>query len=207
MRVVQLTRIGQILTSWQTGTALGLAISGAIALGVRKSWRFQIASSFIPAFALLLLVFVGSESPRWLIKKRRYHKAYTVLLRLRENPLLAARDLVFIWAQLQVETTLFMRTDGDVIDLENRLPYLDTNVYLREIGLFGYARRITQLFTIPRARRATLASFTVMAAQQMSGVNVFAFLASTLFEYGEHQGIPQKGSLWLFFGFGIANFL
>lgn len=168
------------------------------------SWRFQISSSFIPALTLLLLVFVGSESPRWLIKKQRYCEAYTVLFRLRENSLLASRDLVIIWAQLQVETTLFMRTKDDVIDLENRIPYLDQRAYLREIGPLGYARRITQLFTIPRVRRATLASFLVMTAQQLTGVNVFAFLASTLFD----QDVPpSRGSLWLYFGFGVANFL
>ncbi|KAL8901570.1 MAG: hypothetical protein Q9207_005134 [Kuettlingeria erythrocarpa] len=203
-----LTGQGQILTSWQTGTALGIAISAAIPLIVPE-WRFQISSSFIPALALLLLVFVGSESPRWLIKKQRFNKAYSVLLRLRENPLLAARDLVFIWTQLQFETTLFMRKSNDVID-ENQIPHLDEKVYLRQIGLLGYARRITQLFTIPRARRATLASFLVMFSQQTSAVNVFAFLASTLFDYGgtgQHQGVPTRASLLLFLGFGIANFL
>ncbi|KAL9585010.1 MAG: hypothetical protein Q9203_004431 [Teloschistes exilis] len=199
--------VGSIVQG-MNGTAFGIAVSGAIALLVPNGWRFQIASSFIPAFALLLLVFVGSESPRWLIKKQRYAEAYTVLLRLRENTLLASRDLVLIWAQLQVETTLFTRTKEDVIDLENRVPYLDSRVYLREIGLFGYGRRITQLFTIPRARRATVASALVMLAQQLTGVNVFAFFASTLFGYG------QKGSsradisnLWLFFAFGVTNFL
>lgn len=195
-----------MLTSWQTGTALGIAISGVVPLLVFDNWRFQISSSFIPAFALLLLVFIGSESPRWLIKKQRYPKAFTVLSRLRENPLLAARDLVFIWAQLQVETTLFMRTNNDIKDLEHQIPHLDRQVYLRQINLRGYARRITQLFTIPRARRATVASFIVMSAQQMTGVNVFAFLASTLFATGP-VGRPDKGSLWLYFGFGIANFL
>ncbi len=151
-------------------------------------------------------MFVGSESPRWLIKKQRYDEAYIVLSRLRENPLLAARDLVFIWAQLQLETTLFIRTADDIIDLEDaKIPYLDPDVYRRQIGLLGYARRITQLFTIPRVRRATLASFLVMMAQQMSGVNVFAFLAFTLFKHGKHE--PGRGSLWLFFGFGAANFL
>ncbi|KAL8726868.1 MAG: hypothetical protein Q9166_006420 [cf. Caloplaca sp. 2 TL-2023] len=198
--------VGSIVQGW-TGTALGIAISGAISLIVPGSWRFQISSSFIPAFALLLLVFVGSESPRWLIKKQRYDKAYIVLSRLRGNPLLAARDLVFIWTQLQVETILFMRTNKDIIELENPIPYLDPDVYRRQIGLLGYAKRISQLFTIPRARRATLASFLVMTAQQMTGVNVFAFLASTLFEHGEHKGNPDRGSQWLFFGFGIANFL
>ncbi|KAL8847002.1 MAG: hypothetical protein Q9221_007943 [Calogaya cf. arnoldii] len=198
---------GQILTSWQIGTALGILISGAIGLIVTGSWRFQLASSLIPAFALGVLVFVGSESPRWLIKKQRYDKAFIVLSRLRGNSLLAARDLVFIFAQLQVKTTLFMRTSQDIIQIENQIPHLEPEVYRQQIGLFGYARRITQLFTIPRARRATLASFVVMTAQQLSGVNVFAFLSSTLFEHGKHAGAPNKGSLWLFFGFGVANFM
>ncbi|KAL8696236.1 MAG: hypothetical protein Q9201_007762, partial [Fulgogasparrea decipioides] len=194
--------IGEAFTrSWQALFACRFLLG--IGMGAKSS---VVPVSFIPALALLLLVFVGSESPRWLIKKQRYREAYSVLLRLHENPLLAARDLVFIWAQLQVETTLFMRTNIDVIDLENRIPYLDPKVYLREIGLSGYARRITQLFTIPRARRATLASFIVMMAQQMTGINVFAFLASTLFEYDQNRLIPNGGSLWLYFGFGIANF-
>ncbi|KAL9044923.1 MAG: hypothetical protein Q9214_001974, partial [Letrouitia sp. 1 TL-2023] len=195
---------GQTLTSWQTGTALGIAISGAVTLIVPDSWRFQISSSFIPALALLLLVFVGSESPRWLIKKQRYAEGYSVLLRLRENSLLAARDLVFIRAQLEVETILFMRSTTDIIELGNEVPHLDQRLYRRQISLLGYGRRIVQLFTIPRVRRSTLASFIVMTAQQMSGVNVFAFLASTLFD---DAGIAHKGSLWLFFGFGVANFL
>ncbi|KAI4099508.1 MAG: hypothetical protein LQ339_005935 [Xanthoria mediterranea] len=202
---------GQVLTSWQTGTALGIAISGAIALIVPGSWRYQLSSSLIPAFALLLLVFVGSESPRWLIKKQRYDKAYIVLTRLRGSPLLAARDFVLIFAQLQVEATLFMRTNQDIIQIENRIPHVDPQMYRQLTGLSCYARRITQLFVIPRARRATLASFLVMTAQQMSGINVFAFLASTLFKSNDKNSTPEtspeKASLWLYFVFGVVNFL
>lgn len=33
----------------------------------------------------------------------------------------------------------------------------------------NYVKRFTELFTIPRVRRATLASFTVMFAQQLCG--------------------------------------
>lgn len=113
---------------------------------------------------------------------------------------------MFIWAQLQVELTLLIPTNRNIKDLEHQIPYLDHKVYHRQINLRGYARRITQLFTIARVRRATLASFIVMCAQQMTGVNVFAFLASTLFATGP-VGRPDKGSLWLYFGFGIANFL
>ncbi|KAL8950681.1 MAG: hypothetical protein Q9222_003291 [Ikaeria aurantiellina] len=131
-----------------------------------------------------------------------------------------------------------MRTKTDVIKLENRIPYLDPKLYRRQTGLLGYGRRITELFTVPRARRATVASFLVMCAQQMTGIlkpeerphwpfqlsgtwvkidadsaiigiNVFAFLASTILEYNDENrpGIHRKDSLWLFFAFGAANFL
>ena len=122
------------------------------------------SSSFIPAAMLLVLVFVGSESPRWLAKKQRYAEAYKVLLRLKESPILAARDLILIRAQLNVETLLFTRKAGDIIDLGREVPHLDSKVYRREISLAGYGRRLTQLFTIPRAQRSTLAAFIVMSA-------------------------------------------
>lgn len=113
---------------------------------------------------LLVLVYVGSESPRWLAKKQRYSEAYKVLLRLKESPILAARDLVHIRAQLNVETLLFTRNDSDVIELGNQIPHLDQMTYSREISLAGYGRRLIQLFTIPRVRRSTLAAFIVMSA-------------------------------------------
>ena len=49
------------------------------------------------------------------------------------------------------------------------------------IGKSTYISRFTELFTIPRVRRATLASWTVMIAQQMCGINIIAFYSSTIF--------------------------
>ncbi|KAL6719777.1 hypothetical protein ACLMJK_001698 [Lecanora helva] len=195
---------GQFLVSWQTGTALGIAFSAMIPLIAPHSWRFQISSSFIPSAVLLFLVFVGSESPRWLIKKQRYAEAYRVLLRLRGTELLAARDLYLIRAQLMIETILFMRGESDIVDLGNEVPHLAFRIYQKQISLSAYGRRILQLFTIPRARRSTVAAFVVMSAQQLSGINIFAFLAATLFDFA---GISDKKSLWLYFGFGMANFI
>ena len=156
-----LIHVVQFLVSLQTGTALGIAFSGMIPLIAPHTWRFQISSSFIPSIILLCLVYVGSESPRWLIKKQRYIEAYRVLLRLRGNSLLAARDLYLIRAQLNVETILFMRR-SEAVDLGSEIPHLDPEEYRREINVWGYGRRIIQLFTIPRVRRSTLAAFIVM---------------------------------------------
>ena len=40
-----------------------------------------------------------------------------------------------------------------------------------------YFSRLTELFTIPRVRRGTLAASTVMLAQQMCGINSKSFLS------------------------------
>lgn len=77
------------------------------------------------------------------MKKGRYLAAYTSLLKLRNTPLQAARDLYYVHAQLIEESAI--------------------------IGQSNYLQRFIELFTIPRVRRATLASFTVMIAQQMCG--------------------------------------
>lgn len=74
------------------------------------------------------------------MKKNRYQKAYNSLLRLRHHPIQAARDLYYIHTQLEIEASI--------------------------VGTSTYVTRFVQLFTIPRVRRATLASFVVMIAQQ-----------------------------------------
>jgi hypothetical protein len=89
------------------------------------------------------------------MKKNRYHEAYNSLCKLRNTPLQAARDLYSIHVQLVEEAQI--------------------------IGTSNYVTRFIELFTIPRVRRATLASFTVMIAQQMCGINIIAFYSSTVF--------------------------
>lgn len=100
------------------------------------------------------------------------------LLRLRNNPLQAARDLYYIHTQLEIEASI--------------------------IGKSNYVTRFIQLFTIPRVRRATLASFTVMIAQQMCGINIIAFYSSTIFA---KSGFSAYQALWASWGFGLINFL
>lgn len=87
-----------------------------------------------------------ADQPNRYIKKKRHQDAYRSLKKLRNHDLLAARDLYYINAQIEVE--------ADIIG--------DTN----------YFKRFGELFTIPRVRRATLASWTVMIAQQMCGINI-----------------------------------
>ncbi|KAG9242174.1 putative sugar transporter [Calycina marina] len=195
---------GKLLVSWQTFTALGIALGNAANLILRKYWRWQTASGFVPAVILLTLVFMCSESPRWLIKQGNYRKAFEVLVRLRRHELLAARDLYYIHAQIQVEASLFSKR----ADVETQLHEWGTDanhdMYQEEFKKTSAPQRVLQLFTINRNRRAALASFVVMAAQQMSGINVFAFLAASFLA---DAGLSSIDSLWLSLGFGIANFI
>lgn len=142
------------------------------------SWRLQFGSAFIPAVPLLLGVYLCPESPRWYIRKGLIKKAYGSLRRLRNTELQAARDLYYIHAQIGVEKSIE--------------------------GHGTYLSRCVELFTIPRVRRATLASFTVMLAQQMCGINVIAFYSSTVFA---DAGATRKGALFASWGFGLVNFL
>lgn len=87
------------------------------------------------------------------MKKGRHAKAYRSLLRLRNSPLQAARDLYYVHAQLVqeellVEESAVMKSKGNMFT------------------------RFVELFTIPRIRRATQASGIIMIAQQMCGINV-----------------------------------
>jgi MFS family permease len=100
------------------------------------------------------------------------------LCRLRPTPLQAARDLYYIHAQVVEEAVV--------------------------IGRGTYISRFFELFTIPRVRRATLASWTVMIAQQMCGINIIAFYSSTVFV---RAGASTLSALLASWGFGLVNFV
>lgn len=61
------------------------------------------------------------------MKKNRYPEAYHSLVRLRNNPIQAARDLYYIHSQLEIEKDIMTNST--------------------------YAKRFVELFTIPRVRR------------------------------------------------------
>ncbi|KAI4266503.1 MAG: hypothetical protein L6R38_008702 [Xanthoria sp. 2 TBL-2021] len=173
---------GGLVMSWQMWTALGIFLGFCANLAVYDvgdiAWRLQLGSAFIPAVPLVIGVFFCPESPRWYIKKGRYQDAFRSLCRLRNTPLQAARDLYYIHAQITEEADI--------------------------IGKNNYVTRFIELFTIPRVRRATLASFVVMLAQQMCGINIIAFYSSTVFK---KAGAGDLQALLASFGFGLVNFV
>jgi MFS family permease len=188
---------GGLVMSWQVWTAFGIFLGTCANLAVANTgaiaWRLQLGSAFIPAVPLLVGIWFCPESPRWLIIKGRYRKAYQSLLRLRNSPLQAARDLYLIHFALDMEKN--MLADSGFAETDNMFV------------------RFIELFRVPRLRRAVQASGIVMIAQQMCGsksglchhmngstftnltchtVNIIAFYSSTIFSVSYMKGFCQS---------------
>ena len=79
------------------------------------------------------------------MKKGRLAEAWTSMKKLRTTELQASRDLYYAYVQFAEE--------------------------MKIVQGVNYFTRLSELFTIPRCRRATLAAGVVMIAQQMCGIN------------------------------------
>ena len=62
--------------------------------------------------------------------------------------------------------------------------------------------RVAEVFTVPRNRRAALASFIVMFMQQFCGINVIAYYSSTIFKQAQFSDIQ---ALLATFGYGASE--
>ncbi|KAG8531884.1 uncharacterized protein KY384_003520 [Bacidia gigantensis] len=202
---------------------------------LRDSWRHQLLSGAIPAFALLLLTWVSCESPRWLIIQGKYEKAFTTLVRLRKERVIAAKELCSIYYQIQAERWLFSAPEVKVAaDLEatNSDETEGLNPFEPELPRTSYWRRLINHYTFPRIRRAAIAAMVVMLSQQLSGdyfplfshylsvltrsgaflgINVIAFLATNFFSSAQlRKSTPEEAKLdsyKLAIGFGAVNAL
>ncbi len=92
-------------------------------------WRLMLGSAGIPALIVLAQMPFLPESPRWLMSKGRYEKAYKAMLRLRLDPVMAARDIFYM--------KVLLAEEASIVRGRNRL---------------------AEMFTVGRNRRAMLAS-------------------------------------------------
>ena len=178
---------GTLVICWQLFDAFGIFLGNAANLVVFNNWRRMVAAPFIPALLMLLLIPVCTESPRWLLKKGRYKAALNAWIRLHgaPTPILACRDLYFTDVQIQSETRYIQNAQqGQAIQLRrNNAGTAAHETYQREIALTSYWARFLQLFRVPRIRRAGVAAFVVMIAQQACGVRVTSFSAFFVGDY------------------------
>ncbi|KAF7187086.1 putative polyol transporter 1 [Pseudocercospora fuligena] len=168
---------GALTMSWLMWVAFGTMVGFSANLAVANvdiiAWRLQLGSALIPAVPLLLGIYFVPQSAKWLIRKKRHRDAFQSLLRLRNSPLQAARDLYYIRVQLEGEKAF-------AVEDKNKMT-----------AILQIAK---DLFTVPRIRRATQASGIIMIAQQMCGINIVAFYSSTIFVQG---GFSQTVALWV----------
>ncbi|KAK7472875.1 hypothetical protein VKT23_000983 [Stygiomarasmius scandens] len=176
---------GALVMMWQTWTAFGIMLGTAADLiffrvadrpGITGlNWRLMLGSAGVPALFIIAQVYFCPESPRWYISKGRYRDAYNSLARLRHKPLQAARDLYYIHVLLEAEK-----------------------------GISANRNRFLELFTVPRNRRATLASFIVMFMQQFCGINVIAYYSTNVFVEARFSEFQALIASW---GFGMLNWV
>ncbi|GES66614.1 MFS transporter [Aspergillus terreus] len=199
---------GRLLMMWQLFDTFGIFVGFICYWVFDRSWRGILGSAAVPALILLVLVFLCPESPRFLIRQGRYADAFLSLRQLRGTDIQAAKDLYYIHSQLQIETELFL----------GRRPeqWWERDLYQELVQRQNIFQRVGALFTVPRNRRACVAAFLVMAAQQLCGINVLSFYSSDIFRTatgteGKRLDCSPRGNneqiAWLNFGFGLANFL
>jgi MFS family permease len=156
---------------------LGYIVDAAL-IDVRPTlnWRLMLGSTVIAPILVCAQVYFCPESPRWYLKKNRPRDAYHSFLRLRPTKLQAARDLYYAHVNLEIEASL-----------------------KRGRNL------VWEMFSVPRNRRAALASWIVMFMQQFCGVNVIAYYSSVIFV--QDGGFSERTGILASLGAGIINWL
>jgi MFS family permease len=139
---------GALVMSWQTFTAFGIMLGYAADLIfyqvadtpgiVGLNWRLMMASAMFPALVVCCFVFFCPESPRWYMSKKQYYRAYESICTLRYHKIQAARDLYYMHTLLEAEN-----------------------------GMKLGQNKVLELITVPRNRRAMIASTIVMFMQQV----------------------------------------
>lgn len=176
---------GALVMQWQMWTAFGIMVGYAADIAfygvpdkpniVGLNWRIMMASAMLPAVIVCLFVFLCPESPRWYLSKGRHASAYDSMCKLRYIKIQAARDIFYMAELLKAEDNM-------------------------KIG----QSKIKELWTVPRNRRAMVASEIVMFMQQFCGVNVIAYYSSSIFK---DSGFNNQSALAASLGFGVINFL
>jgi hypothetical protein len=108
----------------------------------------------------------------------------------RLNPAVESLELVRRGGSLQhpnergVDTESYRQRNSNSfsldINLDIQIARKKDNPYSYHIGVTGYYRRLRQLWSNMRCRRALLAASVAMISQQMTGVNAIAILGTTV---------------------------
>ncbi|GAA6033836.1 hypothetical protein JCM8097_000365 [Rhodosporidiobolus ruineniae] len=178
---------GALTMQWQMWTAFGIMLGTVSSLIFKDvpdkpgitglNWRLMLGSACLPALLVMVQVYFTPESPRWLMGKGRWDKAWESMQRLRRTELQAAVDFYYT---------------AKCLEIENEIKESQTR------------SAVWQMLMVPRNRRAWRASSIVMFMQQFCGVNAIAYYSSTIFE---NAGQNTTNSLLGSWGYGMINWL
>ena len=102
------------------------------------------------------------------MKKGRYQEAFTSFCRIRNTEMQAARDLYYAHCQV----------------LEERDAFAGVSL----------GRRAWELLSVPRLRRATLASSWIVISQQFSGINIMQVFPFSAYSHFPKRSVKSGGS-------------
>lgn len=163
---------GSIVSLYQFNIALGEVLGYAVAamfFEVKGGWRYMVGSSLVFSTILLVGMFFLPESPRYLVHKNRIGEAYDVWKRLRDINV-DKNKLEFLEMRQAAYQEQEARRNENKIQLW------------------------TDLFTIPRNRRALVYAVIMVGLGQLTGVNAVMYYMSTLMA---NIGFDQKNSVFM----------
>ncbi|KAL4796063.1 hypothetical protein BDV19DRAFT_398528 [Aspergillus venezuelensis] len=219
---------GRLLMMWQLFDTFGIFLGFACVFIVDLEWRIILGTAAIPSIIMMVIAYLCPESPRFLIRKKRYGDAFLSLRHLRGSDIQACRDLYYIHSQLQYESQKRLQVSKEKLagtqpphsENQQRLLRLEEESWVKEevyqeieLPRLNFFKRVWKLWSIKRNRRACIAAFIVMASQQLCGVNILSFYSSSLYEDATDRGTDERRDprdaqvAWLNFGFGLANFI
>ncbi|WAQ91775.1 hypothetical protein PtA15_15A167 [Puccinia triticina] len=171
---------GALVMQWQMWTAFGIALGDIVSvifmdIDPDVAWRLILGSTVVAPVLVCCMIYCAPESPRWYMSKGRVADAYHAMRKLRFCELQASRDLFYI---------------AKLLEIENR-------------SLQG-RNLLTDMWRVPRVRRAAQASGLVMFMQQFCGVNVIAYYSSQVFI---EAGFTRKDALLTTMGTGLVNWV
>ncbi|KAF2161917.1 hypothetical protein M409DRAFT_58694 [Zasmidium cellare ATCC 36951] len=174
---------GALVMQWQMWTAFGIMMGNIMGVafgGLRPdlAWRLILGSTVVLPVVVCAQIYFCPESPRWLLQHGKIKQAFKAFRILRKSDLQAARDLYYTHVGVEIEAKI--------------------NTGKNLFTMFW------ELFSIPRNRRATWATWIVMFGQQFCGVNVIAYYSTTIFE---DAGYGRSSALLVAMGTGILNWV
>lgn len=95
----------------------------------------MLGSAAIPPIAVMILVYMSPESPRWYLSKNRYSDAFNAMKRIRKSDLVAARDVYAAYEGVLAE---------------------------RELNSSKSRNRLVEIFSVPRVRKGMQSAAFVM---------------------------------------------